>query len=166
MRHHVKTDKLGRKTEHKEAMLANLAASLIRHNRVKTTLPKAKALRPFAEKLVTLGKKGTLHHRRLAIARLDGKIPETRALFDKIAPRFSERAGGYTRILKLGPRPSDAAPMALIEWVDAPLVETPAATSTESAAATETEPQKTAPKAAKTAAKKKAGSSKKAKTEQ
>ncbi|NJL19106.1 MAG: 50S ribosomal protein L17 [Bdellovibrionaceae bacterium] len=152
MRHRVKTVKLGRKSEHKEALLSNLAASLIRHNRVKTTLIKAKALRPFAEKLVTLGKKGTLHHRRLAIARLDGKVEETRTLFDKIAPRFAERAGGYTRIYKLGPRNSDAAPMALIEWVEGVQVE-PTPPAETPATSSEATPKKAAKKSAKPAAK-------------
>lgn len=99
--------------------MANQACSLIRHQRIKTTLAKAKALRPFAEKLVTLGKKGGLHQRRLAIARLDGHETEAKILFDEIAPRFKDREGGYTRIIKLGPRQSDASSMAIIEWVEA-----------------------------------------------
>ncbi len=118
MRHRVKTIKLGRKSKHKEALLANLACNLIEHNRIKTTLPKAKALRPYAEKLVTLGKKGTLHGRRLAFAKLRNK-DSVKKLFDDVAPRFTERQGGYTRIYKLGNRLGDAAEMALIEWVEA-----------------------------------------------
>lgn len=118
MRHRTKTLKLGRKSQHRDAMLANMAGSLILHNRIKTTLPKAKALRPIVEKLVTLGKKGGLHQRRLALARLLGNEDVVSKLFREIAPRFKERAGGYTRILKMGPRRSDAASMALIEWVD------------------------------------------------
>lgn len=119
MRHRKRTLKLGRTTDHREAMLANLTCSLINHNRIKTTLAKAKALRPYAEKMVTLGKKGSLHDRRIAIARLDGKIDEVQKLFTEIAPRFKDRDGGYTRILKIGPRQSDASYMAYIEWVEA-----------------------------------------------
>ena len=98
-------------------MLGNLACSLIQHGRIKTSLAKAKALRPLAEKMVTHGKKGSLHHRRLAMATL-GQDDAVKKLFSDIAPRFKERNGGYVRILKLGPRKSDAALMALIEWVD------------------------------------------------
>jgi len=126
MRHRKNSVKLGRKTEHREAMLANQACSLIRHKRIKTTLAKAKALRPFAEKLVTLGKKGGLHQRRLAVSRLDGHETEAKILFDEIAPQFKDRPGGYTRILKLGPRNSDASSMALIEWVEAEAPQTDA----------------------------------------
>ncbi len=117
MRHRVKTVKLGRTSQHRDAMLSNMVGSLIHHNRITTTLAKAKAVRPLAEKIVTLGKKGTLHHRRLALAEL-GDQAAVKKLFTEIAPRFQERQGGYTRILKLGPRRGDAAPMALIEWVD------------------------------------------------
>ncbi len=119
MRHRKRTLKLGRSTDHREAMLANMTCSLINHNRIKTTLAKAKALRPYAEKMVTLGKKGSLHDRRIAIARLDGKVDEVQKLFSEIAPRFKDREGGYTRILKIGPRQSDASFMAYIEWVEA-----------------------------------------------
>lgn len=98
-------------------MLANLVASLIIHKRVKTTLAKAKAARPLAEKLVTLGKKGTLHARRLAVAKI-GQKDVISKLFKDIAPGFKDRKGGYTRIIKLGPRQSDSAPVALLEWVD------------------------------------------------
>jgi large subunit ribosomal protein L17 len=117
MRHRVKSVKLGRTSQHRDAMLSNMVGSLILHNRIKTTLAKAKAVRPVAEKIITLGKKGTLHHRRLAMAQL-GDPTVVKKLFTEVAPRFKEREGGYTRILKLGPRRSDAAPMALIEWVD------------------------------------------------
>ncbi|GAB4245345.1 MAG: hypothetical protein OHK005_10670 [Candidatus Methylacidiphilales bacterium] len=117
MRHRVKTVKLGRTSQHRDAMLANMVTSLIQHSRITTTLAKAKAVRPLAEKIVTLGKKGTLHHRRLALAELGDQVA-VKKLFTEIAPRFQERKGGYTRILKLGPRRGDAAPMALIEWVD------------------------------------------------
>jgi large subunit ribosomal protein L17 len=118
MRHRVKTVKLGRTSQHRDLMLANMAGSLIQHNRIKTTLAKAKALRPIAEKLVTLGKKGGLHSRRVALSKLINNEDWVKKLFGDIAPRFKERNGGYTRILKLGLRHSDASQMALIEWVD------------------------------------------------
>ncbi|MEM9399646.1 MAG: 50S ribosomal protein L17 [Verrucomicrobiota bacterium] len=124
MRHRKKTLKLGRKSEHRDALLSNLSISLIAHGRITTTITKAKALRPFAEKLVTLGKKGDLHHRRLAASKLNDK-DAVRKLFSEIAPGFKERAGGYTRIYKLGPRNSDASEMALIEWVEADSTATP-----------------------------------------
>jgi len=117
MRHNVKTPKLGLESKHRESLISNLACSLIKNKRIKTTLAKAKALRPFAEKMVTLGKKGTLHHRRLAIARLRQR-DAVHQLFAEIAPKFQDRKGGYTRILKLGQRQSDSAKMAFIEWVD------------------------------------------------
>lgn len=122
MRHQRKTVKLGRKAEHRDAMLANQVCSLIEHNRIQTTLAKAKAVRPLAEKMVTLGKKGDLHARRTALATLDNRAA-VKKLFEEIAPRSKERRGGYTRIIKLGARKSDAAPLAFIEWVDAPIVE-------------------------------------------
>src|SRR5476651_312646 len=131
MRHQKHTRKLGRTSQHRDAMLANLVASLILHKRVKTTLSKAKAARPLAEKLVTLGKGGTLHDRRLAVAKI-GQKDAVAKLFAEIAPGFKDRKGGYTRILKLGPRQSDSAPIALLEWVDyvlaepAPVTEKPA----------------------------------------
>jgi large subunit ribosomal protein L17 len=100
-------------------MLANLVGSLIRHERVRTTVSRAKAARPVAEKLVTLGKKGGLHHRRQAISALH-ESDLVHKLFAEIAPRFKDRAGGYTRILKLGYRHGDAAPLALLEWVVRP----------------------------------------------
>ncbi|MEM1159237.1 MAG: 50S ribosomal protein L17 [Verrucomicrobiota bacterium] len=153
MRHRKRTVKLGRTTDHREAMLANLTCSLIRHNRIKTTLAKAKALRPYAEKMVTLGKKGSLHDRRIAIARLDGKVDEVQKLFTEIAPRFKDREGGYTRILKIGPRPSDASYMAYIEWVEGVSSVTNAA---------EEESPKEETKAKKPAARKKAADKEKA----
>jgi large subunit ribosomal protein L17 len=118
MRHQKKTVKLGRTAEHRKALLANQVCSLIEHSRIKTTLAKAKAVRPFADKMVTLGKRGTLHDRRNAISYLH-QPGLVKKLFEVIAPRSAQRAGGYTRIIKLGPRPSDSAPMAYIEWVDA-----------------------------------------------
>ena len=117
MRHQKKTRKLGRTSQHRDAMLANIVASLIQHKRVKTTLAKAKAARPLAEKLVTLGKGGTLHDRRLAVAKI-GQKDLVSKLFKEVAPGFKDRKGGYTRIIKLGPRQSDSAPVAFLEWVD------------------------------------------------
>ena len=121
MRHQKKTVKLGRTAEHRKALLANQVCSLIEHQRIKTTLAKAKAVRPLAEKMVTLGKKGSLHARRTALAVLRQK-DAVKKLFDDIAPRSADRKGGYTRIVKLGARKSDSAPVAFIEWVDAPVV--------------------------------------------
>ena len=117
MRHQKNTRKLGRTSQHRDLMLANIVASLIIHKRVKTTLAKAKAARPLAEKLVTLGKGGTLHDRRLAVAKI-GQKDAIAILFKTISPGFKDRKGGYTRIVKLGPRQSDSAPIAFLEWVD------------------------------------------------
>jgi large subunit ribosomal protein L17 len=121
MRHQKKTVKLGRKAEHRKALLANQVCSLIEHQRIKTTLAKAKAVRPLAEKMVTLGKNGSIHARRTAVAVLRHK-DAVKKLFDEIAPRSTERNGGYTRIVRLGQRKSDSASMAFIEWVDAAVV--------------------------------------------
>ena len=127
MRHQKKTVKLGRTAEHRKALLANQVCSLIEHQRIKTTLAKAKAVRPLAEKMVTLGKQGSLHARRTALAVLRQKNA-VKKLFDDIAPRSADRNGGYTRIIKLGQRKSDSAKVAFIEWVDAPqIVEEPPA---------------------------------------
>jgi ribosomal protein L17 len=117
MRHKVAHRKLGRTTEHRMAMLKNMSASLIKHEQITTTLPKAKELRPYVEKLVTLAKKGGLSNRRLAHARLmdDQQLVK---LFDVLAPRYAERPGGYVRVLKAGFRASDQAAMAIIEFVD------------------------------------------------
>jgi large subunit ribosomal protein L17 len=121
MRHQKKTVKLGRKSAHRDALLANQVCSLIEHKRIKTTLAKAKAVRPLAEKMVTLGKRGDLHARRLAISYL--RQPSTvKVLFEKVAPAAADRKGGYTRIIKLGPRQSDSSPMAYLEWVDLTVV--------------------------------------------
>jgi large subunit ribosomal protein L17 len=122
MRHTKKTLKLGRKSEHRNLLLANQVCSLIEHSRIRTTLAKAKAVRPFAERMVTLGKRNDLHARRLAFAFLRQK-EAVRRLFADVAPRAGSRQGGYVRIIKLGPRTSDSAPMAYIEWVDQPIVE-------------------------------------------
>jgi len=119
MRHRNKTAKLKRTAEHRRSLLANLACSLIEHGRIRTTLGKAKALRPVAEKLVTLGKRGDLHARRQAVAFLRHK-DVAKKLFEEIAPAAADRSGGYCRITKLGARMTDSAPMAFIEWVDLP----------------------------------------------
>ncbi|MFT3991253.1 MAG: 50S ribosomal protein L17 [Luteolibacter sp.] len=126
MRHRSKTAKLKRTASHRRSLLANLAGSLIQHGRIKTTLGKAKALRPVAEKLVTLAKRDDLHSRRLAIAFLHQK-DIVQKLFSEVAPAAKDRQGGYIRITKLGARISDSAPMAIIEWVDSPKTEEAAA---------------------------------------
>jgi large subunit ribosomal protein L17 len=118
MRHQKKTIKLGRTADHRRALLSNQVCALIEHQRIKTTLAKAKAVRPLAERMVTLGKNGSIHARRRALAVLRQK-DVVKKLFDDIAQRSSERNGGYTRIVKLGARKSDSARMAFIEWVDA-----------------------------------------------
>ena len=130
MRHLKRTAKLGRTSEHRNAMLANLVCSLIEHKRVTTSLAKAKAARSVAEKMVTLGKKGTIHHRRLAVARLHQESA-AKILFKDIAPVYKDRKGGYTRIIRLENRIGDAAQRAILEWVDftpaAPVETAPAA---------------------------------------
>jgi len=122
MRHQRKTVKLGRTAEHRNALLANQACSLIEHGRITTTLAKAKAVKPLAEKMITLAKRDTLHSRRRALALLRNNSTRTakavRKLFSELGPRSAGRQGGYTRIVKLGQRASDSAPMAFIEWVD------------------------------------------------
>jgi large subunit ribosomal protein L17 len=117
MRHAKTYRKFNRRSDHRRAMLANLAASLIKHEQIVTTLPKAKDLRPIVEKLVTLGKRGDLHARRQAIAQMRD-IPMVKKLFEVIGPRYKERNGGYTRVLKAGFRYGDSAPVAVIEFVD------------------------------------------------
>ncbi len=129
MRHGVKKPKLQRKASHRKALLANQACSLISHGRITTTLAKAKALRPYVEKLITLGKNGSLHARRQALA----TIPQPKCvakLFGEIAEATANRQGGYTRIVKLGQRKTDSAPMALIEIIDLPQLSLPVAPST------------------------------------
>ena len=123
MRHAVHGRKLGRTTAHRRALFRNQLESLVEHERITTTLQKAKELRPIAEKMVTKGKKDTLHARRQARRWLNRHLVQK--LFDDIAPRFAERQGGYTRILKLGPRKGDGAEMALIEFVDYELGQEP-----------------------------------------
>ena len=117
MRHGKAHRKLGRTTAHRTAMFANMSASLIKHEQIVTTLPKAKELRPFVEKLVTLAKKGDLHARRQAISQVRD-VPQVGKLFETLGPRYSERNGGYIRIMKAGFRHGDNAPMAVIEFVD------------------------------------------------
>lgn len=116
MRHHSNKRKFGREKDQRNALMRSLARNLINENRIKTTLPKAKELRPYVEKLVTKAKLGTLASRRLVISTLGGE-KETKVLFDTIALKYKDRKGGYTRIVKLGDRTLDAAPMALIEFV-------------------------------------------------
>ncbi len=158
MRHLKRTAKLGRQFEHRNAMLANMVCSLIKHRRVTTTLAKAKAVRSVAEKMVTLGKSGTLHDRRLVAARLrqhprslfkgtpTRKGATDRAawrenedvvhiLFDVLAPGFKERQGGYTRIIRLNQRQGDAAQRAILEWVDLPVEAAPEPTKEDKKAA-------------------------------
>jgi ribosomal protein L17 len=117
MRHGAANRKLGRTTSHRLAMFRNMAASLIKHEQIKTTLPKAREIRPYVEKLVTLAKHGGLSNRRLAHARLLDDAQLTK-LFDELAPRYAERPGGYIRIIKAGIRRSDATQMAIVEFVD------------------------------------------------
>ncbi|HEY4547246.1 MAG TPA: 50S ribosomal protein L17 [Pedomonas sp.] len=117
MRHGVAGRKLGRTSSHRAAMFKNMAAALIKHEQITTTLAKARELRPYVEKLVTLAKHGGLANRRLAIARL-ADLKQVEKLFDVLGPRYAERNGGYIRVLKAGLRASDAAPMAIIEFVD------------------------------------------------
>jgi large subunit ribosomal protein L17 len=117
MRHGKVHRKLGKKPAHRKAMFANMSASLIKHEQITTTLPKAKELRPVVEKLITLGKKGGLHARRQAISEIRD-IAMVKKLFEVLAPRYKERKGGYTRIMKAGFRYGDSAPVAVIEFVD------------------------------------------------
>ena len=154
MRHRKRTAKLGRTGQHRNAMLANLVCSLIKHKRVTTTLARAKAARSVAEQILTLGKAGTIHARRLAAARLRHQARTlhkskaereawrkgedvVRILFEELAPSFKERNGGYTRIVRLDQRQGDAATRAILEWVDF-AAETPAE---ETAPAAETKPE-------------------------
>jgi large subunit ribosomal protein L17 len=117
MRHASKGKKLGRDSAHRKALYANLACSLIEHGRIKTTQAKAKAVKPYAEKMITLGRRGDLHARRQALASLRSQ-EVVHKLFSEIAGRMAERPGGYTRIIKIGHRPGDAAEMVFLELVD------------------------------------------------
>ncbi|MBT4687100.1 MAG: 50S ribosomal protein L17 [Rhodospirillaceae bacterium] len=117
MRHRKSGRKLNRDSSHRKAMFANMASSLIKHEQINTTLPKAKELRPIVEKLITLGKRGDLHARRLAFARIPDRAMVTK-LFDVLGPRYADRQGGYVRIIRANFRHGDCAPMAYIEFVD------------------------------------------------
>ena len=117
MRHHRSGRKLGRDASHRKALYANLAGALIEHGRIKTTVTKAKAVRPIAEQMITLGRRGDLHARRQAMAYLRSQ-EIVHKLFAEVGPRFKGRAGGYSRIIRIGPRPGDAAEMAYLELVD------------------------------------------------
>jgi large subunit ribosomal protein L17 len=158
MRHLKRTAKLGRTGTHRNRMLANLVCSLIKHKRVTTTLAKARAARSVAEKMVTLGKAGTLHDRRLASARLHQDEDAVKILFNDIAPTQKERHGGYTRIMRLGQRQGDAAQLAILEFVDVPVTapvetkEEAPATEAASAEAAEGEKKEKKPRAKKKAA--------------
>jgi len=125
MRHQKKTDKLGRKSDHRGALMSNVVALLIDNDRIETTLRIARSARRYADRMVTLAKKGTLHHRRLAIAFLrpsgEERNETVKRLFNVLGPRFATRQGGYTRILKTGTRRGDNAPTCILEFVDAEL---------------------------------------------
>src|SRR5258706_15869371 len=152
MRHRKRTAKLGMKSQHRRATLANMVCSLIKHNRITTTIAKAKVARRYADKMITLAKKGTLHHRRQAIAFLRHK-PAVEKLFAELGAQHGDRNGGYTRIVRIGQRMGDAAEIAILEWTGtgtaAPEPETGGKTE-------EPTPKETkAPKAKKTSGKKK-----------
>src|SRR5215469_14985198 len=121
MRHQRSGKKLGRDSAHRRALYANLASNLIEHERIKTTLTKAKAVKPIAEQMITLGRRGDIHARRQAVAFLGSK-DIVHKLFADLGPRYAERPGGYLRIVRIGPRPGDAAEMVYLELVDTPLV--------------------------------------------
>ena len=118
MRHRLSGRKLNRTSSHRKAMFRNMAVALLKHEQIKTTLPKAKELRSIVDKLITLGKRGTLHTRRQALSRLNNDAVITDKLFSTLAERYADRDGGYTRVLKAGFRYGDDAPMAVIELVD------------------------------------------------
>jgi large subunit ribosomal protein L17 len=121
VRHQRTGKKLGRDSSHRRALYANLTAELIEHERIKTTVTKAKAVKPIAEQMITLGRRGDMHARRQAVAFLGSK-DIVHKLFSELGPRYAERPGGYSRIIRLGPRPGDAAEMVYLELVDTPLV--------------------------------------------
>ncbi len=140
MRHRKHHTRLNRPTGHRTATLRNLAAALIEHERIETTATKAKTLRSFVETVVTLGKKGTLHHRRQAFQKLQNKTA-VHKVFEELGPRYAERPGGYTRVLRSRQRPGDAAEMAIIEFLDRPVEEE------EEAAPAQPEPRQETPPA-------------------
>jgi large subunit ribosomal protein L17 len=158
MKHRVAGRKLGRTSMHRTALLRNLSTELFRHERIRTTLMKAKELRPFAERLITLSKRETLHARRLVLRDIHDKDVVAK-MFDTISSRFAARPGGYTRIVKLGPRRGDSAEMALIELIGAEIGKKAASAPSGAAAA----PEETGKKAAKTKAATKTKGEKKAK---
>ena len=137
MRHCKHTFKVGRTTAHRHAMLSNAVCSLIEHGRIQTTLVKAKEIRRLADRMITYGKEGSLHKRRLAIAALLGQVEVVHKLFADIAPQFKERNGGYTRIMKLGPRRGDGAEMCILEFVESDEVVAAAKAAAEAPAAEE-----------------------------
>jgi large subunit ribosomal protein L17 len=152
MRHQLSGRQLSRNAPHRRAMLRNMAASLLKHETIRTTVPKAKELRRVVEPLITMGKVDTLAKRRLAFSRLrDAKVVEK--LFDDLGPRFKKRSGGYTRILHMAPRPGDSAPMALMQLVDGPALL--AAEEVDGKAAPKKAKTKAAPKTAATPKKRK-----------
>lgn len=118
MRHGHVARKLNKRASHRKAMMRNMAASLLKHEQIMTTLPKAKELRPYVEHIITLGKRESLHARRLVLTQIGGDTSVAAKLFETLGPRYRNRRGGYTRVLKAGFRYSDAAPMAVIELVD------------------------------------------------
>jgi len=143
MKHRVAGRKLGRTAMHRVALLRNLSTELFRHERIRTTLMKAKELRPFAEKLITLSKRETLHARRMVLRDIHDKIVVSK-MFDTLSSRYAQRAGGYTRIVKLGPRRGDNAEMALIELVGAEVAAKKAAAPTQETPSPEAGAKKTA----------------------
>lgn len=152
MRHQLGHRRLGRNSGHRASLFRNQLSSMIEHERIITTLIKAKELRPIVEKMVTLAKTDDVHHRRLAARRVAEKTL-VQKLFTDISPRFTERPGGYTRIIKLGPRKGDGAEMAILEFVDygeTPVTTPPAATGGDNAAETEAKPKRPRKAAAKT----------------
>jgi large subunit ribosomal protein L17 len=118
MRHRLRGRKLNRTSSHRKAMFSNMAVALIKHEQITTTLPKAKDLRPIVDRLITLGKRNTLHARRQALAKLGGDAPLVDKLFTTLRERYEDRSGGYTRVVRAGFRYGDSAPMAVIELVD------------------------------------------------
>jgi large subunit ribosomal protein L17 len=141
MRHRKHTAKLGMKSQHKRATMANLVCSLIKHNRVTTTVARAKEARRYADKMVTLAKKGTLHHRRQALAFL-GQKPAVQKLFKQLGQQHNDRAGGYTRIIRAGTRRGDAAELAILEWTGTAAVATATPPETKPGATAETKEEK------------------------
>jgi large subunit ribosomal protein L17 len=159
MRHNKRTAKLGMKSQHRRATLANLVCSLIAHNRIRTTVAKAKVARRLADRMITLAKKGSLHHRRLALAVLRDKS-KVKKLFAELGKQHGDRNGGYTRIIRLGPRRGDAAEMAILEWTGAvaPVAEpeTTGKAAEPTTPETKTEPKKSPRKSKKAAESKEA----------